>query len=448
MKKLLRFLIYLIPASSLLADDDEKRSSIDDTFVTAKLWTGTLEDIRKAYHPNGGGDDDGVTIVEDEYGKRTIKIRRASKGFEWLSAQKMGIRAPGGQFTLLDQKVGEIVLRSRDGKKVSQANISIFNRGDDGTLKQSEYDELMQSWKMALDEKLKKRAEETHKAGAVKVDGYLWEKGRIAFLLEGSVNSKENRIEFVRLRMGYKDSLGGENEATRRGDLVKNVVKKENGDVLLPSVPMVDQGEKGYCVVASVERVARYYGLDVDQHELAQLANTDENGTYPDAMEKAFKKLTGKIHVRTLRLMDYDYKQTEKDFKAYQRLAKKEKAKVFDIDLDTHYVIAQGFWARLDPEVFIKVKVKQPKYAFFKNKTQEYINQGVPICWTLYLGMFKEGDMPQTRGGHMRLIVGYNEEKEEILYTDSWGEGHELKRMPASEAWCMTTGLYAMVPNK
>ena len=360
----------------------------------------------------------------------------------------MGLRAAGGQYTLLDQKVGEINLRSRNGKKIEQVTISIFNRGDDGTLKQSEYDELMSDWKAALDEKLKKRAKETRKAGAVKVDGYLWEKGRIAFLLEGSVNSKENRIEFVRLRMGYADSLGQENEATRRGDLVKNVLKKEDGDVLIPSVPMVDQGEKGYCVVASVERVARYYGLDVDQHELAQLANTDRDGTYPDEMEKAFKKLTGRIHVRTLRLMDYDYKQTERDFKSYQRLAKKEKAKVFDIDLDTHYVIAQGFWAQADPEVFKQVKVKQPKYEFFKNKTKEYINQGVPICWTLYLGMFKEGDMPQSHGGHMRLIVGYNESKEEILYTDSWGEGHELKRMPASEAWCMTTGLYAMVPNQ
>jgi hypothetical protein len=38
---------------------------------------------------------------------------------------------------------------------------------------------------------------------------------------------------------------------------------------------MVDQGDKGYCVVASVERVMRYYGAAVDQHELAQVANSD-----------------------------------------------------------------------------------------------------------------------------------------------------------------------------
>ena len=48
----------------------------------------------------------------------------------------------------------------------------------------------------------------------------------------------------------------------------------------------------------------------------------------------------------------------------------------------------------------------------------------------------------------MRLIIGYNDAKSEIIYTDSWGEGHAMKKMPASNAWCMTTGLYSMVPNR
>jgi hypothetical protein len=65
--------------------------------------------------------------------------------------------------------------------------------------------------------------------------------------------------------------------------------------------------------------------------------------------------------------------------------------------------------------------------------------------------MYKEGDMPQSWGGHMRLIIGYNFDDPEvpkIYYTDSWGEGHSLKTMRADEAYCMTTALYAMVPNK
>ncbi|MGJ8697122.1 MAG: C39 family peptidase [Verrucomicrobiaceae bacterium] len=445
------FTLLLVLCSSLLGEDKEgSRKALDETFLTAKLWTQPLEEIQKSY-----GETMKVKVVLDpelrrqisESGHEVPEMFRSVNGFEWLSSAQKAIRAPGGQFSLMGLDVGEIVVRGKGGK-VGNASLSIFNRGDDGTMLRDDYDALMRQWKSGLDDKLKERPEERHKAGAVSIDGWMWKKGRIVFLLEGSVTKKTNRVEFVRLRMGYADSMEDKKEVKRRGSLDDNVVEKENGDVLVTNVPMVDQGEKGYCVVASVERVARYFGLDVDQHELAQLADTSAEGTYPDKMEKAFKRLTGRIHVRTLKLMDYDYKQTVSDYKAYEKEARKQGAETFDIDLDRSYIIAQGFWANLNPEIFKVVKAREAKYDFFKRKTKEFVDQGVPICWTLYLGMFKEGDMPQSRGGHMRLIVGYNEEKEEVLYTDSWGEGHELKRMPAIEAWCMTTGMYAMVPNR
>jgi hypothetical protein len=47
----------------------------------------------------------------------------------------------------------------------------------------------------------------------------------------------------------------------------------------------------------------------------------------------------------------------------------------------------------------------------------------------------------------MRLIHGYNENIQEILYTDSWGLGHNFKKMTAFEGWCMTVGMYAMIPT-
>ena len=46
----------------------------------------------------------------------------------------------------------------------------------------------------------------------------------------------------------------------------------------------------------------------------------------------------------------------------------------------------------------------------------------------------------------MRLIIGYNQPKHEILYSDSWGAGHELKRMPIEDAWTMTTGALLIEP--
>jgi hypothetical protein len=46
----------------------------------------------------------------------------------------------------------------------------------------------------------------------------------------------------------------------------------------------------------------------------------------------------------------------------------------------------------------------------------------------------------------MRLIIGYNDKTGEILYSDSWGAGHELKRMPLAQAVSMTTGLTTLEP--
>jgi hypothetical protein len=55
--------------------------------------------------------------------------------------------------------------------------------------------------------------------------------------------------------------------------------------------------------------------------------------------------------------------------------------------------------------------------------------------------------LPQTKGGHLRMIIGYNKKTDEILYTDSWGPRHALKRMPAANAWTITTGLFVVKPN-
>ena len=46
----------------------------------------------------------------------------------------------------------------------------------------------------------------------------------------------------------------------------------------------------------------------------------------------------------------------------------------------------------------------------------------------------------------MRLIVGYNEQRQEVLYSDSWGAGHECKKMPLSQACAISQALYVLRP--
>ena len=46
----------------------------------------------------------------------------------------------------------------------------------------------------------------------------------------------------------------------------------------------------------------------------------------------------------------------------------------------------------------------------------------------------------------VRLIIGYNQKTHEILYTDSWGVGHELKRMPEDRAFAITREVFFLRP--
>ena len=46
----------------------------------------------------------------------------------------------------------------------------------------------------------------------------------------------------------------------------------------------------------------------------------------------------------------------------------------------------------------------------------------------------------------MRLIIGYNQKTREVLYTDTWGAGHELKRMPMDRAFAITHDAFYLRP--
>ena len=67
--------------------------------------------------------------------------------------------------------------------------------------------------------------------------------------------------------------------------------------------------------------------------------------------------------------------------------------------------------------------------------------------WALQLGIVEEKDIPQAKGGHMRIILGYNEATEEIYYSDSWGAGHEKKSMDMKSAFWISMALWEIRPR-
>ena len=260
---------------------------------------------------------------------------------------------------------------------------------------------------------------------------------------------------------------GVKKQAAAKGakKIVDNVIdeSKGRGDVFIDNVPMVDQGQKGYCAVAAAERVMRYYGLDIDEHQLAEAAGTTvEGGTSSLAMKNSIEAMGRRFRLGTVVCYgDFDKGNDARiaglvdEVRVYNKAAKKLKKPAIE---DSAYISHMGAMTyfdpgavdrAMDPEVLKEMKVngaQKSKFKKFKKDVHDQVQKGIPLIWSVKLGIYPEPGIPQNAGYHMRLIIGYNDKKDEILYSDTWGAGHELKRMPAEWAWTITRCLMYMKP--
>lgn len=388
-----------------------------------------------------------------------LKDRKAL-GFSWLSTEKKDARSHRRELKLWGKPVGETILRSRDGK-LHSFDISVYNRGDNGPLTSDAFKKLSEQWLAMVVEQTGLEAEKmnrTQKGSVVSADRWVW-KCPGAYLVLTSSTSKPKRgeavpeflkLSLVSVKFGeeiYEQQSGLVKTMARRRDLVNNRKEKPNGDIVVHGVPMVDQGRKGYCAVASAERVFRYYGLPVDQHAMAQIAESSaRGGTNPDIMIEALKKVAGRTKTRLSVLYEIEDRKAAQELKAYNRLIKKnKKGKSFPQDRRLHY---QSFLSVCHAPTLREVRAKGNTYDRFLKQIRENIDAGIPLIWALQVGVFPERGIPQSGGGHMRLIIGYNEKTKELIYTDSWGPGHEYKRMSAADAYTVSMHLLTLKPSK
>ena len=245
--------------------------------------------------------------------------------------------------------------------------------------------------------------------------------------------------------------------------IADNVVRNPRGDVYVENVPMVDQGQKGYCAVAAAERVLRYYGLAVDEHEIAAGAGTSaDSGTSLLGMRDTVQAIGKKFRLAVVTAYgDFDKGSAERinglvgEVSAYNKTARKMKKPEIPESAyirragSTIYYDPGAVDELKDPEVRREMRVNGPlksKYTKFMADVRQQIDKGIPLFWGVDMGIYPEPNAPQGRGGHMRLIIGYNDKRKEILYSDTWGAGHELKRMPADWAWTISRALMYLKP--
>ena len=276
-----------------------------------------------------------------------------------------------------------------------------------------------------------------------------------------SGDGKSALVEYARLTLGggaTEDRTGTKpSKTTGAAGFAANVKHNDEGDVYVANVPMVDQGDKGCCSAAAAERVLRYFGQNVDEHEIAQLAGTSaERGTSTKAMISAVETIGKKCKLGKREIVSKvgSWEDGAKRLKAYNAAAKRMKKPELRMD---DYISVQGnsrmfnigeMERAMEPKVLKAMSMKDKSgYGKFIKGIREQTARGVPLFWSVRLGVYPEPGIPQQFGGHMRLIIGYNEEKGEIIYTDTWGAGHERKHMPDDWAWTITHNLFYLNPR-
>lgn len=394
------------------------------------------------------------SLGQDDFQKATPTLP-----FRWTSKARDSARAAKPGMTLFGLPVVEAVARF-DANRLTSFTANIYARGDAGELPKAIFDNLVRDSVAAISKATNVKFTDRGKdqANAVKAEGLLWRTDAALFTLEYSFTKEMKtrgipfRAEFVRLQItpppkGVAALMSAGSASLPRFDSAAHIQRDAiGGDVFIRDVPMVDQGQKGYCVVASTERVMRYYGGDVDANELAQIANSDAGGgTSYQAMISALKKVAARLKVRVREVEKMDVKDVLELIKDYNRTAKKAGAN--QIGDPGRFLDMGAIFAAMNPDVLRETRTKnRSDLARFQRTVAENTDKGIPLLWTVQLGIIQDKNVPQSSGGHMRLIIGYNAKTNEILFSDSWGAGHELKRMAAVDAWVITTGLTKIEP--
>ena len=315
----------------------------------------------------------------------------------------------------------EAIVDFQDGKLLG-LTVSLFNRGDGGRIDREDFDNRFRTCGKEISDRLgiRPKKREASATQGLQSEGWTWKSNAGIAVLEHNPGAPE-QTEFLRMRIARPDAKGAyaaameirNNVMVRDADLLGNVKKNDNGDVYVDGVPMVDQGQKGYCVVAAVQRLFEYYGIPCDQHQLAQIAGADpERGTSPLVVNEELGKIDHRFNTR----------------------------------FDVLAVASQQGLVKLVKDKYVGDKVEERD---IQKLIRRYIESGIPLLWSLTLGKYPE-EPPislQGTGGHMRMIIGYNDQTNRIIFSDSWGAGHEFKTMDAKDAFQATEGLYVLKPT-
>ena len=375
---------------------------VDELFRVPELWSLTQDALEKSFTEAG------------------VKMDK-SPFYQWSTTTRDSVRLARKLFSNTNTDLlmfadtvnaEEVNLDFKEGR-AAKLIVTLLSRGNSGFVSAEKFDAVFKAAGRALGGVLGVRPQRSVPSGKaiIKTDGWLWTTPHTLALLEFNTDAPKGKLEFLRLTLTPASArhellnlagMGG-NVTTRRLDSLVRSVKRDqaSGTVEITGVPMRDQGDKGYCVAASCERLFRYLGVPCDMDELARLVAADAaKGASPSIMYESLTKIDQHYNMRV-------------------KLLK----------------IPQGYGLG---DAASRKEVERAWKADLGKLIQEHIHQGLPLLWCVAL----------PEGGHMRLITGYNSKTGDIIYTDSWGAGHERKVVSRAEAEQMTDAIFSMTPSR
>ncbi|MDF3130790.1 C39 family peptidase [Kiritimatiellaeota bacterium B1221] len=379
-------------------------------------------------------------------------------GFRWMDENKTAARAAPLSKPFFGQDAYETVIRFADGIP-DNVMISYYNRGDaTRPMSEDDFQAMVRTLMTKLTETLRvqpRPGSQKSNRSDVRDDSRIWQRPKIQFELSYSYSPPSGGRPFISeyVRLTVRKFSAGEvpafaNTTVNPYEIKTNITRDPaSGDVWIENIPMVDQGPKGYCAAATSERILRFFGQEVDQHQIAQIANTTSGGGTSSAeLKKALHAVGRQYDFNLSTHIEWDWGDFQKTIERYNRNARKNGSAV--VHLDRSQVInLSDIYVTFDPETYKATKLsRRSDYNKFQEKVKKYVNAGCPLAWSVRVGMFPEST-PTGTGGHLRMIIGYNTQKDEIIYSDTWGRGHEKKSMSTENAFTITNSLFSLEPK-
>lgn len=254
---------------------------------------------------------------------------------------------------------------------------------------------------------------------AMKESILRWDVGNSSLLLA----AVEDEYLALRIMPQNLADLRGRPEKTNNTQAKKmaraNVNSNAFGDVLIENIPMVDQGPKGYCVPATLERCLRYMGIRADMYALAMAGNTGiGGGTYVS-----------------------DIIEGTSDF------VRRAGRQMQEINGDASVRGIKKFIENGQPVLWTMYSTNE--YNMIANAiTRQRMKADEPKAWKKTLSeLIKKSPKldEDVDRGHICLIVGFNDYTGELAVSDSWGPDYELRWISEDEAKDISAGYFYVV---